>query len=145
MGPLADFVVSMHDGKVLKQGSLTDVLEEDVDLVQQLKHDEDELQKEQETDLDERTEQTEAEKKSAGKLIMVEEIPLGHVSRDASQRSCVFIQSYSHALYSILVFQGVRREASHYHWTDVSILFDPGERYHRGSVVVPRILGFPVH
>jgi ABC-type glutathione transport system ATPase component len=97
MGPLSDFVVSMHDGKVLKQGSLKDVLEEDVDLIQQVKHDEGELQKEQKADLDEQTGQTVGEK-SAGKLIVAEEIPLGHVSRDASKRYCTSGQSYSNAL-----------------------------------------------
>ena len=145
MGPLSDFVVFMHDGKVLKQGSLKDILEEDIGLVQKLKHDENELQKEQESNLYEQTAQMVVEKKSAGKLIVAEEIPLGHVSRDASERSCVFGHSYSNPLHSILVFQGVRWEALHHHWTNVPVLYDTGERYRCSSVMVPRILGLPVH
>jgi hypothetical protein len=145
MGPLSDFVVSMHDGKVHKRGLLKDVLEEDIDLVQQLKHDEDELQREQEAVREEQTEVTAAEKKSTGKLIVAEEIPLGHVSRDASKHSCLFGHSYSNTLHSILVFQGARGEALHHHRINVPVLHDTGERYHCSSVMVPRVLGFAVH
>jgi hypothetical protein len=145
MGPLSDFVVSMHDGKVLKQGSLKDVLKEDIVLVQQLKHDEDELQKEQEAELEELTELTTVEKKSAGKLIVAEEIPLGHVSRDTSERSCGSGHPHSNVLHSILVFQGARGAALHHHWINVPVLYDTGERYHCRSVMVPWILGLAVH
>jgi ABC-type molybdate transport system ATPase subunit len=85
MGPLADSIVSLHDGKVTKQGGLRDVLEEDIELFKEFEKEEDVLKKSEE-EIDEHTERSTEEKSStSGKLIVAEEIQLGRVSRESGE------------------------------------------------------------
>ena len=97
MGPLADFIVSLHDGKVMKQGGLKDVLEDDIELFREFEKEEDVLKKSEE-EIDEQTEQPTEEKSStSGKLILAEEIQLGHVSRESGK------------MVMLIAFQGLTR------------------------------------
>ena len=83
MGPLADFIVSLHDGKVMKQGGLEDVLDDDIELFNEFEKEEDVLKKSEE-EIDEQPEQPTEEKSSiTGKLIVAEEIQLGRISRES--------------------------------------------------------------
>jgi ABC-type glutathione transport system ATPase component len=82
MGPLADFIVFLHDGKVVKQGGLKDVLDDDIELFKEFE--EEDVLKNSEEELDEPPEPpTEEKNSSTGKLIVVEEIQLGRVSRES--------------------------------------------------------------
>jgi hypothetical protein len=84
MGPLADFIVSLHDGKVMKQGGLKNVLDDDIELFKEFVKEEDVLKQSEE--IDEQSDQpTEKKSASTGKLIIAEEIQLGRVSRESGE------------------------------------------------------------
>jgi ABC-type glutathione transport system ATPase component len=85
MGPLADFIVSLHDGKVVKQGELKDVLDDDIELFKEFEKEKDVLKKSEE-EIDEQAERhTEEKSSTSGKLIVAEEIQLGRVSRESGE------------------------------------------------------------
>ncbi|KAM5539757.1 hypothetical protein V8D89_006570 [Ganoderma adspersum] len=77
--PIADFVVDVgSDGRILSQGSLENALAHDSKLLEEVEHEAEELQKaDQEID-GEKTEDVNAPS-SAGKLVVAEEIAVGHV------------------------------------------------------------------
>ncbi|EKM56946.1 uncharacterized protein PHACADRAFT_172648 [Phanerochaete carnosa HHB-10118-sp] len=82
VSPLAEFVVSLQDGHIVSQGSVGDALKKDVQLEEELKHEEEVIE------LDEAEEATAdsadpanpgAPGKKDGKLVVAEEIAVGHV------------------------------------------------------------------
>lgn len=77
--PVADFVVHMDsNGRILSHGSLASVLEQDSDLVKEVLEEREELEKaEQEIDV-EKPEDALA-KQASGKLVVDEEVEVGHV------------------------------------------------------------------
>lgn len=82
-GPLADFVISLNtDGHIISQGSISEALAKDSKLAEEIKHEEEAVE------LDE-NEDTAAEAKPAdekkGKLVVAEEIAVGHVSWSACE------------------------------------------------------------
>ncbi|KAF7964551.1 hypothetical protein HWV62_5794, partial [Athelia sp. TMB] len=75
VSPIADFVVSLGtDGRVLSQGSVSEALAKDQTLVKEVEKDQEALAK-ADTEIDSRV-----EIKSDGKLIVDEDIAIGHVS-----------------------------------------------------------------
>ena len=89
--PLADFVVSLADGHIISQGSVSDALKKDHKLAEEFKHEEEALELEE----DEEAEATGSSDPSApapakgkeGKLVVAEEIAVGHVSWKACEYS----------------------------------------------------------
>ena len=74
-GPLADFVVSLGtDGCILSQGTVSDAIAKDDSLAKEMKHEQEAI----ELDEDEGDEIAAEDKK--GKLVVSEEIEIGHVS-----------------------------------------------------------------
>lgn len=77
--PIADFVVSIaSDGRIASQGSLSSALSKNKKLAHKIKADAAEADKVGHT-VDEPVEETADGKKSDGKLIVAEEISVGHV------------------------------------------------------------------
>ncbi|KIP03407.1 hypothetical protein PHLGIDRAFT_242940 [Phlebiopsis gigantea 11061_1 CR5-6] len=80
--PLADFVVSLADGHIVSQGSVSDALKQDDKLAEEYKHEEEALELEENEDI-EATGSAEPEAPAPakeGKLVVAEEIAIGHVS-----------------------------------------------------------------
>ncbi len=93
VSPIADFVVDVgSDGRILSQGTLENALAHDSQLLKDVEHEAEELQKaDQEID-GEKVEDANIQS-SAGKLVVAEEIEEGHVG----WRSC---EPTSHAFVS---------------------------------------------
>lgn len=94
--PIADFVVSLHDGHIVSQGTVSDALKKDEKLAEEFKHDEEamELEENEELEAGEHADVVATPAKSGeGKLVVAEEIAVGHVSWQA----CKFF------LFSVLV------------------------------------------
>ena len=82
-GPVADFVVSLgQDGRILCQGTLSEALKSNKALLKEVKAEEGEVAKADETMDDVIPEIPEGK---GGKLILKEEIAEGHVSWSASK------------------------------------------------------------
>ena len=80
--PIADFVVALGtDGRISSQGSVANALEHDEKLAAELAKEEAEIAKEQAT-VDEQ--EPEPPKQDAGKLVVEEEVAVGHVGWQAS-------------------------------------------------------------
>lgn len=85
--PLADFVVSMGvDGHITSKGSASEVLAGIPELVEEAKHEEEAIELDENED-EHGTENAKLDDKSKGKLVVAEEIEVGHVSKAA----CAFI------------------------------------------------------
>jgi len=80
--PIAGFVVSVKDGKVVSQGTVSDALVQNRALVAEAHQEEEELQIAEET-ID-ATAPTADAPKSDGKLIVAEEVEIGHIGWGAS-------------------------------------------------------------
>jgi len=81
-GPVADFVVSLgQDGQILSQGTLSEALKSNKALIKEVKTEEAEVTEADETIDDVLPEIPEGK---GGKLIVKEEITVGHVSWSAS-------------------------------------------------------------
>lgn len=82
--PIADFVISLRDGHIISQGSVSDALKEDQLLNEEFKHEEEalELEEAEEAVADEDTSDPVAApaKAGEGKLVVAEEVAVGHVS-----------------------------------------------------------------
>ena len=82
--PIADFVISLHDGHITSQGSIKDALKVDRELAEEFKHDEEaiELDDNEELEIGDRIDSVSEPAKAGadGKLIVAEEIAVGHVS-----------------------------------------------------------------
>ncbi len=92
VSPIADFVVDIgSDGRIVSQGTLQNALAHDSQLLKDVEHEVEGLQKaDQEID-GEKAEDVNAPS-SAGKLIVAEEMELGHIGWRASERtSHVFV------------------------------------------------------
>ncbi|KAJ8082215.1 hypothetical protein PM082_008062 [Marasmius tenuissimus] len=72
--PLADYVISLHDGRVSSQGSVTDALAKDKELAAEVRAEE-EIERKADEVIDPATDAL----KSDGKLILAEEVELGHL------------------------------------------------------------------
>lgn len=87
--PLADFVISLADGHIVSQGSISDALKRDHRLAEEFKHEEEALELEE----NEESEAAVSADTSAlikvngadGKLVVAEEIAVGHVSWEACE------------------------------------------------------------
>jgi ABC-type glutathione transport system ATPase component len=77
--PLADFMVSLRDGQVLQQGTVKEVLKRDPIVLAELREEKEVLKKvDEEIDLPPGAMEQTADQ-SDGKLIVAEEVALGHV------------------------------------------------------------------
>lgn len=65
------------DGRIVSQGNVADALARNKALAKELKHEEEAIE------LDEHEEDEDAPGDKKGKLVVAEEVELGHVSRDA--------------------------------------------------------------
>lgn len=96
--PLAEFVVSLHDGHIVSQGSVGDALKKDAKLEEEFKHEEEalELDEVEETVVDsaDPADPGAPDKKKDGKLIVAEEIEVGHVSWAACTSAFLKFHSY---------------------------------------------------
>ncbi len=89
VSPIADFVVDVgSDGHILSQGTLQNALAHDSQLLKDMEHEVEELQKaNQDSEIDgEKAEDVNAQP-SAGKLVVAEEIEEGHVGWRACETS----------------------------------------------------------
>ncbi|KAK0480768.1 hypothetical protein IW261DRAFT_1474488 [Armillaria novae-zelandiae] len=79
--PIAQYIVSLKEGRVASQGSLSTALSRDRALAKEAQRDEEAMHKaSEEIDAEEDIEgETDKDKKSSGKLIMAEEIQEGHI------------------------------------------------------------------
>lgn len=84
--PIAKFVVSVHDGRAVAQGSPSEVISKDKDVAAEVQKDEEAIEKAGE-EFDAVAPSTE---QSDGKLIVAEEVELGHISWPA-RKSCYTI------------------------------------------------------
>ncbi|KAK1228101.1 hypothetical protein PQX77_008872 [Marasmius sp. AFHP31] len=78
--PLADYVISLHDGRVSSQGSVTDALAKDKELAAEVRAEE-EIEHKADEVIDPATDAP----KSDGKLILAEEVELGHLGWPACE------------------------------------------------------------
>lgn len=86
-GPIADFVVSLNtDGYILSQGSIKDAVSKDAALAEEMKHEEEAI----ELDENEETTMAQPADDKKGKLIVPEEIAIGHIGWDTC-KSCGFL------------------------------------------------------
>ncbi|KAI0357917.1 P-loop containing nucleoside triphosphate hydrolase protein [Trametes cingulata] len=77
--PIADFVIDMGgDGRILSQGSLADTLKRDSNLSKEIAEERAEIEK-AEAELDASATKDNSAKRSAGKLVVEEEVEHGHV------------------------------------------------------------------
>lgn len=74
--PIADFVASLSDGHIVSQGSVSDALQKDPHLAEEVKHEEEAL----ELDVEGAEAADGGAKAKDGKLTIAEEIAIGHVS-----------------------------------------------------------------
>ena len=83
--PLADFVVSLGtDGRIGTQGTVSDALAKNSELAEEIKHEEEAVE------LDENEDEEEASTETAkGKLVLAEEVEVGHVSPEACECFCI--------------------------------------------------------
>lgn len=88
--PIADYVISLgSDGKVVSQGTIDEALKKNHLLKAEVEAEEDELRHEGEAEYPERSDAIDVPDKSAsgGKLIVAEEMAVGHVTWAAGQFS----------------------------------------------------------
>lgn len=98
--PIADFVVSLSDGRIVSQGSVSDALRKDARLVEEVKHEEEAIELEEDV---ESAEAADAEAKPKdGKLTVAEEIAVGHVSWPARTFTPVHLICYCSVLRILL-------------------------------------------
>jgi hypothetical protein len=88
--PLAEFVISLSDGHIISQGSVSDALKKDDKLAEEYKHDEEAMElDEAEEDAAESPDPADPAKPAKaskdGKLVVAEEIAVGHVSWEACE------------------------------------------------------------
>lgn len=92
--PIADFVVALGtDGRITSQGSIASALEHDQKLAAEIAKAEAELEKSEES-IDEHT-PNESPAQDTGKLVVEEEVAVGHVGwqASASELSCSTVHS----------------------------------------------------
>lgn len=86
--PIADFVVSLGaDGRIASQGSLDRALEKNVRLLKEVRQEEEEIVK-AEHEVDEADPNTPARPGNDGKLVVEEEVAVGHVGWTACRCLC---------------------------------------------------------
>ena len=87
VSPIADFVVDIgSDGTIVSQGSLSSALARDSTLLREIKEEQEELKK-AEQEIDSVKVEDGSLKKSAGKLVVAEEIETGRLRWEASTYS----------------------------------------------------------
>lgn len=87
--PLADFVISIHDGHIVSQGTIKDVIAKDKVLAAEFRQDKEaiELDKNEDAEAEEPLDVDGPAKPKDGKLVVAEEIAEGHVSWKACKAS----------------------------------------------------------
>ena len=101
--PIADFVVSLGiDGRIASQGSLSTILAKDKKLSAQVAKENEVIEK-AEHEIDPEGVDKEAKKNRDGKLIVEEEVPVGHVTWAASMLNYDSSLLYSDYLASEIV------------------------------------------
>ncbi len=79
--PIADFVVSLKDGRIASQGTMSTALAQNKALLKEAREDAEAISRDAEdVNADDEDDEEESEKKSDGKLIVAEEIQEGHLS-----------------------------------------------------------------
>lgn len=88
--PLANFVISLHDGHVVSQGSIKDALSRDKALAEEFEQDKEaiKMDENEEVEAAEPAELDTPAKTGDGKLVVAEEIAEGHVS----WKACAYYQ-----------------------------------------------------
>ena len=101
--PIADFVVSLGtDGRIASQGSLSTILAKDKKLSAQVAKENEVIEK-AEHEVDPEGVDKEAKKNLDGKLIVEEEVPVGHVTWAASMLNYDSSRVYSDYLVSEII------------------------------------------
>ena len=91
--PVADFVVALGvDGRITSQGSIENALEHDQKLAAEIAKEQEVIEKADAT-VDEQAPVEEQPKPDAGKLVVDEEIAVGHVGRQASTSLRTLVES----------------------------------------------------
>lgn len=89
---MADFVVSLANGHIVSQGSVSDALKKNEKLAEEFKHDEEALELEEneeaEAEASSSADPSTPAKADGGKLVVAEEIADGQVSWQACESSC---------------------------------------------------------
>ena len=84
VSPIADFVVDMgSDGRIVSQGTLSNALAHDAKLLEDIRHEQEEIEKAKE-ELEQKAPENENAKKDIGKLVVEEETEHGNVGWDSS-------------------------------------------------------------
>ena len=100
--PLADFVISLGtDGHIMNKGSAAEVFANMPELVEEVKHEEEAIELD-ENEVEQGNEAVKADDKK-GKLVVAEEIEVGHVSSAA----CAFFLQRANWTASDFVYQSV--------------------------------------
>ena len=142
--PFADFVVALGvDGRITSQGSIANALEHDSKLAAEVAKEQADIEKAEET-VDEQVPAEEPPKPDAGKLVVEEEIAVGHVGLQASTPDPAMGLGFAlnrRCTYSETLLQGARREPPSdilvelYWWSDcLRVLYRPPN-------LVPWLLG----
>ena len=93
VSPIADFVVDIGpDGRILSQGSLSNALAHDAQLVQDMQHEQEDIEK-AEQELDHAASEDDKAQQSGGKLIVEEETEIGHIGSQACKSEIVLYRA----------------------------------------------------
>lgn len=86
-GPLADFVISVRDGRIVSQGSVHEILAQDKALAEVVKHEEEALESDDNEEVTAADSQNSTAATKDGKLVVTEEVAVGRVSWKACTSS----------------------------------------------------------
>ena len=90
--PLAEFVISLADGHIISQGSVSDALKKNDKLAEEYKHDEEAMQLDEAEEVIDSFDSVGSAKPAVapkdGKIVVAEEIAFGHVSWKVCELHC---------------------------------------------------------
>ena len=92
--PITDFVVSVKDGRIFSQGSLTDALTLDASLTAEVREEEKVMAQVEELDTETAPPYKNDAQKQNGQLIAAEEIEEGHVDSSSCKSISVLLRKY---------------------------------------------------
>ena len=118
--PLAEFVISLSDGHVVSQGSISDALKKDHRLAEEYKHDEEAMELvTAEADTADSPDPADPAKPASsgkdGKLVVAEEIAVGHVS----WKACALFSSIL-TVFSINASLAYSQTLGHWSWRSLA-------------------------